>query len=311
MLNMDDPISANPGHAADLLWKHQLRQEHAAAMKMIQDLENRQSLVQQKFIEMEADLFKMKSELERKIEDDTKQFTELQTQLMNLMQSQFPQVSKEEYERMIQERLRHEKDLETEHISVTQENVEKPTDIPTPVLEPEHTGPLPTNPPNPSRRVSNRPVLTAIKRPSTRQSQRDEVTTSTTASREKLPSASKAQTTTATMKTHPNNGPQPKSVSLSQKHRSMEVYVKHADGLYNSCGDLDRETEISFVNRFIRGINSQKNAKGLIEALEMAFHRSRTNSKGQVEVLCKWEDVKRALVEAGITKNIHKRQKIS
>ncbi|EHK98108.1 hypothetical protein M7I_6158 [Glarea lozoyensis 74030] len=45
---MDDPISANPGHAADLLWKHQLRQEHAAAMKMIQDLENRQSLVQQK-----------------------------------------------------------------------------------------------------------------------------------------------------------------------------------------------------------------------------------------------------------------------
>jgi vacuolar-type H+-ATPase subunit D/Vma8 len=74
-----------------MLRKHQLRQEHAAAMKMIQDLENRQTVVQQKFIEMEAEIFKMKLELERKIEDDAQQFAELQTQIMNLMQSQFPQ----------------------------------------------------------------------------------------------------------------------------------------------------------------------------------------------------------------------------
>lgn len=81
---------APPGTAADLLWKHQLRQEHATATKLIQDLENKQSHVQQNFIEMQADIYKLKSDLERKIEEDKQHFVELQTQILNLMQTSFP-----------------------------------------------------------------------------------------------------------------------------------------------------------------------------------------------------------------------------
>ena len=46
--------------------------------------------MQQNFIEMQADIHKLKSDLERKIEEDKQHFAELQTQILNLMQTSFP-----------------------------------------------------------------------------------------------------------------------------------------------------------------------------------------------------------------------------
>jgi predicted nucleic acid-binding Zn-ribbon protein len=91
MSSMAHSIPTTPGFAADQLWRHQLRQEHATSMKMIKDIDKQQSLAQQKLEEVEADLSKLKFELEKKKAEDEQQFTELRTQIMVLMASHFPE----------------------------------------------------------------------------------------------------------------------------------------------------------------------------------------------------------------------------
>jgi hypothetical protein len=223
---------------------------------------------------------------------------------------------------MTQEQLRQEKQPDIGSAPVSHELQDAPTESAVPSLavssiEPsppeEPMPPLATSsvehPPQevpiPSRRISNKKAVAAIKRPNTRQSQRHQVRSSTTITRQ-LPSP--ISTIVHEARERLPEKLRIKSFSLSQKHRSMDAYFIHADKIHSTYSDLEQEEEFRFVNSFIRGINSQEKTKALQIELEMGFHRSRTNSEGQVDILCNWKDIKPALLKI---KKANKRQKVS
>jgi peptidoglycan hydrolase CwlO-like protein len=90
MLSPARSVPTNPGIADDRLWKHQLRNEHAAVMKTIHDFEAKVSLVQHNHIEIAADVSKLRSELEKRIEEEKQKYLELQTLIAELMRTRFP-----------------------------------------------------------------------------------------------------------------------------------------------------------------------------------------------------------------------------
>jgi hypothetical protein len=181
-----------------------------------------------------------------------------------------------------------------------------PTELPTPALTTESISTLTKEANKPPRGISNRKAVAAIKRPNTRQSQRGQVAISTaTTRREPFLTSTNVYGGVG----EPAEKQVIKSFSLFQKHRSMEAYVKHANGIHSAYDALEREEEIKFVNSFIQGINSKRNIENLQRALEIGFHRSRTNSEGKVEFLCNWKDIEQALLKVGMIKNPHKRQK--
>jgi hypothetical protein len=77
------------------------------------------------------------------------------------------------------------------------------------------------------------------------------------------------------------------------------AYYNAACKIHAETGGLDSQGEIEFVDAFIAGITSPGKRDDLSTQLEQ-WHPSRTKKDGNIQLMCRWEDVEEAMVVAGL-----------
>jgi hypothetical protein len=77
------------------------------------------------------------------------------------------------------------------------------------------------------------------------------------------------------------------------------AYYNTACKIHAETGGLDSQGEIEFVDAFIAGIASPGKRDDLSTQLEQ-WHPSRTKKDGNIQLMCRWEDVEEAMIFAGL-----------
>jgi hypothetical protein len=79
----------------------------------------------------------------------------------------------------------------------------------------------------------------------------------------------------------------------------MLTYYNTACKIHSGLGDLEDQDEIEFVDAFIAGINSDAERDDLSSQLEQ-WHPSRTKKDGNIQLMCRWEDVEEGMIATGL-----------
>jgi len=87
--------------------------------------------------------------------------------------------------------------------------------------------------------------------------------------------------------------------NLEQGPGGILAYYNTVCKIHAEIGGLDSQGEIEFVDAFIAGIASPIERDDLSSKLEQ-WHPSRTKKDGNIQLLCRWEDVKEAMVSVGL-----------
>lgn len=98
--------------------------------------------------------------------------------------------------------------------------------------------------------------------------------------------------------TAPSNTAPSKFRYLEQGPGGILNYYNEACKIHSGLGDLNSQGEIDFVDAFIAGISSPIERDDLSSQLEQ-LHPSRTKKDGNIQLMCRWENVEEAMVFAG------------